>query len=113
MDSEELEKEKVYISVKIIEHVPHAIVSKSIMKKMTGDVTVSSFDEGEKLEEKTSPFDIFVQIIEGAAEIMIKGKNHKLIIGQGIVIPAHATHIFNAKQKFKMISTIIKSAYEG
>lgn len=112
MDSGELEKEKVHIIVEIIEYLPNAVVSKTIVKKITGNITALSFDEGEELAEKTSPFDNFIQIIDGSAEILIKGKKHKLTIGQGIIIPAHATHIFNAKQKFKMISTVIKSGYE-
>ncbi len=64
------------------------------------------------MTEKTSPFDTFIQIIDGSAEIVSRGKNHKLTVGQGIVIPAHASNIFNAKEKFKMISTVIKSGYE-
>jgi quercetin dioxygenase-like cupin family protein len=112
MDSGELEKDKTHIIVEIIEYIPNAVLSKTIVKKLTGNVTVSSFDEGEELAEKTSPFDNFIQIIDGTAEIMIRGKNHKLSIGQGIIIPAHAPHIFNAIEKFKMISTVIKSSYE-
>lgn len=112
MDNGELEKEKVHIIVEIIEYLPNSIVSKVIVKKITGNITASSFDEGEELEEKMSPFDNFIQIIDGTAEIKISGKNHKLSIGQGIIIPAHASHIFNAKKKFKMISTVIKSGYE-
>lgn len=112
MESGELEKDKVHIIVEIVEYIPNAVLSKTIVKKMTGNVTASSFDEGEELAEKTSPFDNFIQIIDGTAEIMISGKNHRLSIGQGIVIPAHASHIFTAKEKFKMISTVIKSGYE-
>jgi glyoxylate utilization-related uncharacterized protein len=64
------------------------------------------------MTEKTSPFDTFIQIIDGSAEIVSRGENHKLTVEQGIVIPAHASNIFNAKEKFKMISTVIKSGYE-
>lgn len=112
MDSPELEKEKVHIIVEIIEYIPNAVVSKTIIKKITGNVTASSFDAGEELAEKISTFDNYIQIIDGTAEIMIRGKNHILTIGQGIIIPAHASHFFNAKEKFKMISTVIKSGYE-
>ncbi len=112
MDSGELEKEKVQIIVEIIEYLPNAVVSKTIVKKITGNITASSFDEGEELGEKTSPFDNFIQIIDGSAEIKISSRIHKLTIGQGIIIPAHTSHIFNAKEKFKMISTVIKSGYE-
>ena len=108
----ELEKSKSHIIVEIIEYVPHAVVSKTIIKKTTGNITVSSFDTGEELAEKSSPFDIYIQIIDGAAELIINDKKYHLRLGEGIIIPAHASHCFNAHQQFKMISTIIKSGYE-
>ena len=110
--STEIEKSKVHIIVEIIEYIPNAVVSKTIIKKTTGNVTVTSFDEGEELAEKTSPFDIYVQIIHGTAEVIINEKKYKLRLGEGIVIPAHVSHCFNANVQFKMISTIIKSGYE-
>jgi quercetin dioxygenase-like cupin family protein len=108
----ELEKSKAHIIVEIIEYVPNAVVSKTIIKKTTGTVTVSSFDTGEELAEKISPFDSYVQIIDGAAEVTVDDKKHMLGLGEGIIIPAHTSHCFNANQQFKMISTIIKSGYE-
>ena len=110
--SPELEKSKVQIIVEIIEYVPNAIVSKTIIKKTTGNITVSSLAIGEELAEKTSPFDNFIQIIDGAAEVIIKEKKYNLKIGEGIIIPAHTAYCFNAKEQFKMISTVIKSGYE-
>jgi quercetin dioxygenase-like cupin family protein len=111
-DSSEIEKGKSHVVVKIIEYIPNAVLSKTIIKKITGNITLSSFDEGEELEEKTSPFDIFIQIIDGTAELSINEKIFKLKIGEGIVIPAHSIHSFNANEKFKMLSTVIKSGYE-
>jgi quercetin dioxygenase-like cupin family protein len=108
----ELEKSKAHIIVEIIEYVPNAVVSKTIIKKTTGTVTVSSFDTGEELAEKISPFDSYVQIIDGAAEVIIDDKKHMLGLGEGIIIPAHTSHCFNANEQFKMISTTIKSGYE-
>lgn len=108
----EIEKEKTHIIVEIIEYVPHAVVSKTIIRKTTGNITVSSFDAGEELAEKTSPFDNYIQIIDGAAEVGINDKKYKLRLGEGIIIPAHTSHKFNANEQFKMISTIIKSGYE-
>jgi quercetin dioxygenase-like cupin family protein len=112
MDVLEVEKEKSHIIVEIIRYIPNAVLSKTIIKKITGNITASSFDAGEELAEKTSPFDNYIQIIDGTAEIIINDKTHKLTIGQGIIIPAHASHCFNANVQFKMISTIIKSGYE-
>lgn len=110
--SSELEKTKIHIVVEIIEYVPNSVVSRTIIKKTTGNITVSSFDTGEELEEKTSPFDIYVQIIHGAAEVTINKNKFQLKSGNGIVIPAHSPHCFNANEQFKMISTVIKSGYE-
>lgn len=108
----ELAKEKVHIIIEIIEYVPNAVVSKTIIKKSTGNISVSSFATGEELAEKTSPFDTYIQIIDGAAEIIINKKKYQLKLGEGIVIPANAPHCFNANEQFKMISTVIKSGYE-
>ncbi|MBA3285717.1 MAG: cupin domain-containing protein [Nitrosopumilus sp.] len=108
----ELKKAKSHIIVEIIEYITSAVVSKTIIKKSTGNITVSSFDAGEELAEKTSPFDNFIQIIDGTAELVINDKTYTLGLGEGIVIPAHAAHIFTANDRFKMISTIIKSGYE-
>ena len=112
MDSSEIEKSKAHIIVVIIQYIPNAVVSKTIIKKTTGNITVSSFDAGEELGEKISPFDNYIQIIDGTAEVTIDEKKFKLKLGEGIVIPAHSKHCFNANEQFKMISTIIKSGYE-
>jgi len=112
MELSELEKEKSHIIVEIIQYIPNAVLSKTILKKLTGNITVSSFDAGEELAEKTSPFDNFIQIIDGTAEIIINEIPYKLTLGQGIIIPAHAKHCYNANVQFKMLSTIIKSGYE-
>lgn len=112
MEISEVEKEKSHIIVEIIQYIPNAVLSKTILKKLTGNITVSSFDAGEELAEKTSPFDNYIQIIDGTAEIIINEITHKLTLGQGIIISAHAKHCFNANVQFKMLSTIIKSGYE-
>jgi quercetin dioxygenase-like cupin family protein len=108
----ELEKGKEHIIVEIVEYLPNAVMSKTIIKKATGNVTAMSFSEGEELGEKTFPYDNYIQIIDGAADVTIGQKKFHLKLGSGIVIPAHSLHHFNANQKFKMLSTIIKSGYE-
>jgi quercetin dioxygenase-like cupin family protein len=112
IDIIELEKSKAHIVVEIIEYMPNAVVTKTIIKKSTGNITVSSLDAGEELAEKISPFDTYVQIIDGTAELIIDGKKYLLKLGDGIIIPAHTKHNFNANEQFKMIATIIKSGYE-
>ncbi len=108
----EVEKSNVHGVVEILEYVPHSVASKTILKKATGQICVSSFDAGEKLQEKTSPFDIYIQIIDGTAIVGINNKNHTLRVGEGIIIPGHTLHSFNASERFKMVSTVIKSGYE-
>lgn len=108
----ELEKSKAHIIVEIIEYLPNAVVSKTIIKRLTGNITASSFDAGEELAEKLSPFDTYIQIIDGSAELTINDNQFLLNLGDGIIIPAHAKHHFNANVQFKMISTVIKSGYE-
>lgn len=112
-DNNDLEKSKAHIIVEIIEYVPNSVVIKTIIKKSTGNISVMSFDSGEGLTEKTSPFDTFAQIIEGKAEIVIDKKASVLESGQGIIIPAHMPNYIKPNGRFKMILTTIKSGYEA
>ena len=111
-DNSELEKSKAHIIVEIIEYMTNSVVIKTIIKKSTGNISVMSFDSGEGLTEKISPFDTFIQIIEGKAEVVVNKVSSILTTGQGIIIPAHVTNFIKPNGRFKMISTIIKSGYE-
>ena len=111
-ENTELEKSKSHIIVEIIEYVSNSVVSKTIIRKSTGNISAMSFDNGEGLTEKTSPFDTFAQIIEGKADIVINNESHLLETGMGIIIPAHAPNFIRPNGRFKMILTIIKSGYE-
>lgn len=111
-DRTELEKEKYHITVEIIEYMPNKVMRKAIMKKPTGSITAVAVDAGEKISERITAFDIYVQIIEGTAEISIDRKKYHLKSGGYIVIPAHSLCGFSANEKFKMIKTVIKSGYE-
>lgn len=111
-DAAEIEKSIGLIIVEIIEYVPNAVLSKTIIKKSTGNISIMSFDTGEALTEKISPFDTFVQVIDGRAEIIIDGKSNFIETGQGIVLPAHIPNTICANERFKMILTVIKSGYE-
>lgn len=112
MEPLEFEKAMAMIIVEIIEYVPDSVVIKTILKKSTGRINAISIDTGETLEEKSSPFENFIQIIDGKAEVIIDGVSKLLETGQSIIIPAHARHSFKANDRFKMISTVIKSGYE-
>ncbi len=111
MNSVEIVKSQPVILVEIIEYEPHTIVSKTIIKKATGNVSVMSFDDGEALDERTIPFDSFAQVIEGRAEIIINSEAKFIETGSSIVIPAHSAHIIRANERFKMILTVIKNGY--
>ncbi|PKP26462.1 MAG: cupin [Bacteroidetes bacterium HGW-Bacteroidetes-2] len=108
----EYQKSKVFIVVEIIEYIPNSVLIKTIIKKSTGNVSAVSFDTGETLMEKISPFDTFIQVIDGKAEVLINDVSNHLDTGQSIIIPAHSRNTIKANVRFKMISTIIKSGYE-
>jgi quercetin dioxygenase-like cupin family protein len=108
----EITKSEMHIIVEIVEYIPNSVVIKTILKKSTGNISVMSFDSGEGLTERTSPFDTFVQIIDGEAEIIINKTSHTLKTGESIVIPAHASNHVTPNGRFKMILTVIKSGYE-
>ena len=112
VDSFEISKSTPHIIVEIIEYIDNSVVMKTILKKSTGDVGLMSFDAGEGLAEKISPFDTFLQIIEGKAEVFIDRKSNMLLTGQGIVVPAHRSSSIKPNGRFKIISTVIKSGYE-
>lgn len=112
LDLTELEKSKPHVIVELLEYIPDAILIKTVVRKATGTITITSFSAGNELLEKTSPFDIFIQIIDGSAQVEISHKKFILRLGEGVIIPAHAPHCLHADEQFKMISTIIKSGYE-
>ena len=113
MQGTEIEKSKSHILSKIVEYVPNSVVTKTIIRKITGNISIVAIDTGEALAEKISPFDTFIQVIEGTAEITINEIHNVLEIGQAFIIPAHASSSVKATKRFKMVSTVIKSGYEG
>ncbi|MBA3985448.1 MAG: cupin [Flavobacteriales bacterium] len=108
----EIEKGKAHIMVELIEYEHESIVSKTIMKRATGSVNAMSFPSGEGLDQKTTPFDTYVQIIDGSANIEVDGKETLLETGDGILIPAHKPSQIIPNGRFKLIVTVIKSGYE-
>lgn len=85
------------------------MVSKTILKKPTGNITLFAFDKGEGLSEHTSPFETLVQLLDGETEIIIGGSPYQLRSGQSIILPANLPHSLKATEKFKMMLTMIKS----
>ncbi|MBN1339054.1 MAG: cupin domain-containing protein [Bacteroidales bacterium] len=107
-----IEKARAHILIEIIEYIPNSVVTKTIIRKTTGNVSVVAIDTGETLAEKISPFDTFIQIIDGNAEVIIDEKLNRLKTGEAIIIPAHTSNHVRANERFKMVATVIKSGYE-
>ena len=102
-------KAKVLNVVDLLDYQEGSVVSREIIRKVTGTVTIFAFDKGEGLSEHTAPFDAMVQIIDGKAEIIISGHKNILSSGEMIIMPAHDPHELIALEKFKMILTMIRS----
>lgn len=86
-----------------------AVVSRTIIDKETGTVTLFSFDEGQGLSEHTAPFDALVYLLDGEAEISISGKPFHLRTGEMIIMPGNQPHALKATKRFKMVLTMIRS----
>ena len=104
--SEETKKENM---VDVLAYQDKSIVSKTVMKKPTGTVTLFAFDEGEGLSEHTAPFDALISVLDGEVEITISGIPYHLKTGEMILMPANEPHGLKAVKKFKMMLTMIKS----
>ncbi|MBM4310525.1 MAG: cupin domain-containing protein [Deltaproteobacteria bacterium] len=86
-----------------------AVVSREILKKGTGTVTVFAFDAGQGLSEHTAPFDAMVQVLDGEAEITIAGTTHRVVASNIIIMPAGKPHSLKAVNRFKMMLIMIRS----
>ena len=84
------------------------IVSKRIIQKKTGNITLFAFDQGQELSEHSAPFDALVQVLEGNAQIIIGGKEFILASKESIIMPANIPHAVKAPEPFKMLLTMIK-----
>lgn len=109
MEKKEKIEGKVIKLADFVAYQSGSVVSREIIKKETGTVTIFAFDEGQGLSEHTAPFDALVQVIDGAVEIVISGEKFLLQAGEMIIMPAHEPHALKAVQKFKMMLTMIKS----
>jgi quercetin dioxygenase-like cupin family protein len=110
MDTNEFEKSKVFNYNESIEYSNGGIVSKTVLKKQTGNISLFSFDKGEALSEHTAPFDAVIQVVDGRGEIIIGGKSYFLETGETIIMPANIAHAVKAIDKFKMVLTMIRSS---
>ena len=93
----------------LIEYSKDSIVSKTILNKSVGTITLFAFDEGQGLSEHTAPYDAVVQVLDGSARITIGAEDKAVMQGQIIVMPANIPHAVNAETRFKMLLTMIRA----
>ena len=101
--------EQVINPVNFVNYQVGSVVSRIIIERKTGNVTIFAFDEGQGLSEHTVPYDAVVHILEGEAEITISGKTCHLKTGELVVLPANQPHALSARKQFKMLLTMIQS----
>jgi len=94
---------------KMVNYQDGTIVSKTLINKDKGTVTLFAFDKEQSLSEHTAPFDALLQVIDGEVEVVISGKKHHLATGEMILMPANVPHAVKAIEKFKMMLIMIKS----
>jgi quercetin dioxygenase-like cupin family protein len=95
--------------LELIDYANGSIVSKALIDKSVGTITLFAFDKGQKLSEHTAPYDAVVQVLDGKARIRIKDDINELSKGQIIIMPANVPHAVNAGERFKMLLTMIRA----
>ncbi len=95
--------------VNLIDYQEGSVVSRTLIDKKVGTLTLFAFDEGQGLSEHTAPFDAFVYILDGKAEIVISSKTHNVDTGEMIIMPANEPHSLKALEKFKMMLVMIRA----
>jgi len=93
----------------LIDYSADSVVSKTIIDKSAGTVTLFAFDAGQGLSEHQAPYDALVQVVEGSAILIIGGKKIKTSSGEIVIMPANIRHAVQAKEKFKMLLTMIRA----
>jgi quercetin dioxygenase-like cupin family protein len=93
---------------KYINYADDSVVSKTLLKKDIGNITLFSFDSGQGLSEHTAPFDAVVYILNGKAEITIGEKTQTVNSGEILIMPANVSHALHAEEKFKMLLVMIR-----
>ena len=109
MENNEFKKGIKFFFKNSIKYADKAVVSKHILKKETGNISLFAFAKGEGLSEHTAPFDAVVFIVDGKADIIINGVSNILEAGETIIMPANIPHALKAIEKFKMVLTMIRS----
>ena len=110
MESNEFAKSTLFSFAGSVDYSSGAIVSKTVLKRQTGNISLFAFDRGEALSEHTAPFDALIQVVDGIGEIIIGGKSFLVAAGESIIMPANIPHAVKAPERFKMVLTMIKSS---
>jgi quercetin dioxygenase-like cupin family protein len=95
--------------IDLIQYQPGAVVSRTLIDKQIGTLTLFAFDADQGLSEHTAPYDAFVQIIDGAADVVIAGKEQRVSAGEMIIMPANIPHALRAARRFKMLLVMIRA----
>jgi quercetin dioxygenase-like cupin family protein len=110
MESNEFKRSEVFSYASSVDYAAGAIVSKTVLKKQTGNISLFAFDKGEALSEHTAPFDAIIQVVDGKGEVTIGGKPFILTTGETIIMPGGIPHSVKAVERFKMVLTMIRSS---
>ncbi|HRU12181.1 MAG TPA: cupin domain-containing protein [Methanomassiliicoccales archaeon] len=100
---------KVMVSKDLVSYQDGAVVSRTLVNKPVGTVTVFSFDEGQGLSEHTAPYDAIVEILDGEADITISGRAQRVRAGEMVIMPANHPHALHGVKRFKMMLTMIRA----
>ena len=102
-------KGKAFNLESYVDYANGSVVSKTLLKKEIGNITLFAFDQGQGLSEHTAPFDAVVHILDGTAEITIGGQSQTVTSGEMLIMPANISHALQAKERFKMLLVMIRS----
>jgi len=100
---------RVLTMTELVSYQEGAVISRTLIDKKIGTLTLFAFGEGEGLSEHTVPYDAFIHILDGEAEVTIAGTVHQLTAGQMIIMPADRPHLIKAVKRFKMLLVMIRS----
>jgi len=106
--NDQINNSEVFDFTEKVAYSSNGIISKRIIQKTTGNITLFAFDKGQELSEHSAPFDALVQVLEGNAQIIIGGKESMVSSGESIIMPANIPHAVKAPEPFKMLLTMIK-----
>lgn len=93
----------------LVEYAPGSVVSRTIAENGAGTLTLFAFDAGQGLSEHSAPFDAVVQVLDGEAELMIGGEIVRAVAGRLVIMPADVPHSVKARQRFKMLLTMLRA----